>query len=257
MRIAAFAGPSLRARDRLEFPDIDWHPPAEAGDLLRLQTDEVSTVCLIDGYFDHRPAVRHKEILLLLSQGVRIFGASSIGALRAAEMQAMSMIGIGAIFQAFARGTIWGDDEVALIHAGADRDWNPLSIPLADVRATLCAARRKQVIDRESARALLIAARSIHYTDRDWKSVCATAVGGASDPHFENWVEQGAVEQKRIDAIACMRAVIAGKPMLGPRPEPVITSYLVQLAGECDVDLVPAWGKQSPEGRSHLTSIRK
>jgi hypothetical protein len=234
MTIIAFAGPSLPAADRAAFAGIDWRPPAEAGDLLGLDADAGSTICLIDGYFDHRPAVRHKEILLLLSRGVRLFGASSIGALRAAEMQAFGMIGIGAIFRAYARGTITGDDEVALVHADADRDWRPLSVPLVDVQATLCRARRRQAIGAAEARALLRAAASIYYVDREWSAVCAAAGSRA----FEAWLaEAGPVSQKREDALACLRAA-TGKPAVpAPPPTLVHTCFLDALARECDVDL--------------------
>jgi hypothetical protein len=232
--IVAFAGPSLPAAARAEFPDVQWRPPAEAGDLLSLRPDEVSTICLIDGYFDHRPAVRHKEVLLLLAEGVRIFGSSSIGALRACEMEAFGMIGVGAIFRAYARGTIQGDDEVALIHAGEEHDWRPLSIPLVDVRATLCLARRKRIIDGEAARALLEAASSIHYVDRDWASVCTRAgcAGGVG-----NLLSQGTVEQKRHDALVCLRAATDSSGAPAVRPTLVRTCFLDALARECAVDL--------------------
>jgi len=237
MKVVAFAGPSLPASDRAAFPNIDWRPPAEAGDLLRLSEDKASAVCLIDGYFDHRPAIRHKEILLLLSQGVRIFGASSIGALRAAEMHAFGMIGVGAIFAAYARGTVQGDDEVALIHAGADQDWRPFSIPLVDVRATLCRARRCGILSREEARALLKAAASIHYIDREWHSVCAAALVGADSRAFETWLEEGAVSQKHEDAVACVRAALEEAAVGRERPQLVHTCFLDALARECGADL--------------------
>lgn len=237
MNVTAFAGPSLLAGDRVAFPGIDWRPPAEAGDLLRLSAGDGSTLCLIDGYFDHRPAVRHKEILLLLSRGVRIFGASSIGALRAAEMQAFGMIGVGAIFGAYARGTLEGDDEVALIHAGANKDWRPLSIPLVDVRATLCRARRERIVSRAGARALLKAASSIHYIDREWRSVSAAGLAGVESRAFAAWLEKGAVSQKHEDALACMRAATGKAAVRRDRPQPVHTSFLDALAKECGVDL--------------------
>ena len=74
MTVFCFAGPSLLPADRAAWPDIAWRDPAEAGDLLVLDAGSDDTVCLVDGYFDHRPAVRHKEILLLLSRGVRVLG---------------------------------------------------------------------------------------------------------------------------------------------------------------------------------------
>ena len=239
MTVIAFAGPSLSPADRAAFPEVAWRPPAEAGDLLRFAAGDIPTLCLIDGYFDHRPAVRHKELLLLLAKGVPIFGASSIGALRAAEMAPFGMIGIGAIFAAYARGTLAGDDEVALIHAGPDRDWQPVSVPLVDVRATLCAARRARAIDAREARALLRAAAAIHYVDRLWRPVSAVLASGERRDRFEAWLETGAVSQKRADALACLAAAVRGAGgSVGPtdRPAPVHTCFVDALARECGVE---------------------
>lgn len=236
MSIVAFAGPSLPRAERAAFQGVEWRPPAQAGDLLRLPHRSASAVCLIDGYFDHRPAVRHKEILLLLAEGTPVFGASSIGALRAVEMEQFGMIGVGAIFGAYARGAITGDDEVALIHAAADHDWRPLSTPLVDVRATLCRARRHGIVGRKEARALFEAAASIHYADRDWRSICAAA--GKWGVHgFEDWLRQGAVAQKQADAVACIRAAAGGAAAARARPAFVRTCFVDALARQCGVDI--------------------
>ncbi|PWG01897.1 TfuA-like protein [Sphingosinicella humi] len=236
MTIIAFAGPSLTEEDRREFSGVTWMPPAEAGDLLRLDVNASTRLCLIDGYFDHRPAVRHKEILLLLSEGIRIFGASSIGALRAAEMDGFGLIGVGAIYRAYARGNLVGDDEVALVHGPEDWDWRPLSVPLVDVRATLCRARRRGLIDAEEARALLQAAASIHYIDRTWSLVVQLASLPRQHPPLESSLKQWAVEQKRLDARECLRMAAGEVPALR-RPAMVRTVFLDNLALECGVDL--------------------
>jgi hypothetical protein len=231
--IVAFAGPSLPPEARQAFPAVDWRPPAAAGDLLRLDIPSGSTICLIDGYFDHRPAVRHKEILLLLSEGVRVLGAGSIGALRAAEMSPQGMRGVGAIHRAYARGTITGDDEVALIHAPAELGWRPMSVPLVDVRATLCRALRERILPRGAARVLLQNAQAIHYVDRDWPLVLKRHGGS---PRLEAWLPRGQVDQKRLDALACLRA--ACSPVIATaRPQMVRTRFLDLLAKGCGIDL--------------------
>lgn len=236
MTIVAFVGPSLVPADRESFPGVDWRPPAEAGDMLRLAAGNVGILCLIDGYFDHRPAVRHKELLLLLAKGARIFGAASIGALRAAEMHAQGMIGVGAIFAAYARRSLTGDDEVALIHAGPDRDWRPLSIPLVDVRAGLCAARRAGVIGRGDARAMLRAAARIHYVDRQWGQVCDALADPGRRAAFEKWLEGAAISQKRADALACLEAAIHSREERREPPPFVHTCFIDALARACDIE---------------------
>lgn len=243
MTIIAFAGPSLPKADRSEFDLVEWRPPAEAGDLLRLEPKPGMILCLIDGYFDHRPAVRHKEILLLLSEGVRIFGASSIGALRAAEMDGFGLVGVGAIYRAYSRGTIRGDDEVALIHASAERDWRPLSVPLVDVRATLCRARRGAVLQSDDARALLRAAASIHYIDRSWQSVMAASGHSERLGAFTAWLRTNEASQKNLDAKACIRAALRCANAAIARPPLVRTVFLDALARDCGVTLKEGAGR--------------
>lgn len=238
MTVIAFAGPSLLPSDLDDFAGVDWRPPAEAGDLLRLPRKRSLTVCLIDGYFDHRPAVRHKEILLLLSQGVRILGASSIGALRAAEMADFGMVGVGAIYRAYASGRITGDDEVALVHGPAEWGWRPMSLPLVDVRATLCRAVRSTKLGIADARAVLRTAAATHYADRSWQGLIGSAplpaamLGGLRD-----WLGAGQVAQKRIDARACLTAAMAARSARQFRPPMVRTGFLDALAAECGVAL--------------------
>jgi hypothetical protein len=237
-RLLAFAGPSLTPADRAAHPEVEWRPPAEAGDVLRLAAEGGAgrILCLIDGYFDHRPAVRHKELLLLLANGTPIYGAASIGALRAAEMGRFGLVGIGAIFAAYARGTLTGDDEVALVHAGAERGWRPLSVPLVDVRATLCAARRARIVDARDARAMLRAAGAVHYIDRQWPDAFRAIADPGRRAAFEAWLRTGAVSQKRIDALACLDAARKDEGRAGAAPAMVRTCFVDALARECGVD---------------------
>lgn len=253
MTIVAFAGPSLAGADRRQFPGIEWRPPAEAGDLLRLRADPPAALCLIDGYFDHRPAVRHKEILLLMAEGVRIFGAASIGALRAAEMHPFGMTGVGAIYRAYARDSIEGDDEVALIHAGAERDWRPLSIPMVDVRAILCRAMRERVVAAAEARALLLGASGFHYAERSWEGIfAAAAIPAATLRGFRIWLGACGFSQKNLDAIACINAAMDGSLTKPRRPRAVKTSFLHALARECGVALGRRDPKRVPGGRAPI-----
>lgn len=233
MSLVVFAGPSLTAEHRASAPYADWRGPAEAGDMLRLDLRPGLTVCLIDGYFDHRPAVRHKEILLALAQGVRVIGAASIGALRAAEMHGFGIEGVGAIYRALATGRIVGDDEVALVHAGAERDWRPLSVPLVELRATLCRLLRTRRIAAGEARAAMRGARAVHYIDRSWAEL--EAGGGISSP-LRALLEAEHVPQKTLDARAALRRVLEPGPEPAPRPRAVTTSLVRALAKELGLD---------------------
>lgn len=90
---------------------------------------------LLDGYYYTVPSVTHKELLYALDAGVRVVGAASMGALRAAEMAPCGMEGVGWVYERLADGSIEGDDEVAILHGDADCGYQPLTVALVEVRA--------------------------------------------------------------------------------------------------------------------------
>src|SRR5438552_18870027 len=93
-----------------------------------------TSTALIDGVFESQPSVWHHEILDALDSGVQVFGGASTGALRAAELYSFGMAGVGRIFQSYRDEVIIDDSEVALLPAGADHAWRPLTVPLLNVR---------------------------------------------------------------------------------------------------------------------------
>lgn len=228
-----FAGPSLPIAVRPA--GFAWRPPAQAGDLLALLPDPPDTICLIDGYFDSRPAPWHKEILLLLQAGARVLGAASIGALRAAELDGFGMEGIGAIYRAFRDGRLTGDDEVALVHAPEELGYRRVTEPMIEVRATLAAAVRTARLPAARARAIRAAAHSIHFSRRDWTSILAAADAGDLD-----WLPAAPVRLKQRDALLCLAAATAPRPAM-IAPAVPLTRFIASLAGECGVPIpIPA-----------------
>ncbi len=229
-RISVFAGPSLAGW--VATPPFDRLPPAGAGDMLRLLAGPPHTVVLVDGVFGTRPAVWHKEILLLLARGFRVIGAASMGALRAAELDRFGMIGCGGIYRAYADGRITGDDEVAVLHAPAALGGAPLSLAQVNVRATLCRAARAGVVSTDVARTIRAASAAIHYRDRDWAGVA----GGV--PAFAAWVAAHACDVKADDAraaLALAARLAGGAPAASP--EPPLTPFMKRLARAVAVDL--------------------
>ena len=164
---------------------------------------------IIDGYFDGQPAVWHKEVLWALSQGIAVFGASSMGALRAAELYPFGMCGVGKIFQAFRDGTLTDDDEVALIHGPGETGYLRLSEPMVNIRATLERAVSEHVIDRHTGDKLVAAAKAQFYQQRTWASVAAALGEAESAARFSTWLKDGRVDQKRDDALLMLQSVAA------------------------------------------------
>ena len=102
--IVVFLGPSLSIdQARRTLPAL-YLGPARCGDVLRARRLSPRAIAIVDGVFASTPAIWHKEILLALEDGIAVFGASSMGALRAAELVPFGMVGIGRIFEAYRDG---------------------------------------------------------------------------------------------------------------------------------------------------------
>jgi hypothetical protein len=209
MSVTVFCGPTLGQRERAAYNDFEFRPPVRQGELFAAARGRPRVIGVIDGYFDGEPAVWHKEILWALSQGVAVFGASSMGALRAAELHPFGMRGVGAIFAAYRDGILTDDDEVALIHGPAETGYVRLSEPMVNIRATLERAVSEGIIDDETEARLIAVAKAKFYQERDWASLLA-AMGredSLTRDRLSGWLEHGRVDQKRDDALAMLEAL--------------------------------------------------
>ena len=117
----------------------------------------------------------HREILYTLEAGVKVLGASSMGALRASELDAFGMEGIGKIYELYKQGELVSDDEVALIFES--ESFKPLSEPLVNIRYNLGLAEERGIIDRETNEKILNIARSLYYPERDYERILSVAEG--------------------------------------------------------------------------------
>ena len=211
MTVVVFCGPSIGSELVLQEVEAAVLPPAQRGDILRAALERPDAIALIDGYFDRTPSVWHKEILWAMSQGVRVFGASSMGALRAAELAPFGMVGVGKIFEAFANGTLEDDDEVAVAHGDAESGYRSGSEAMVNIRATLCAAEEHGVITPLVRGVLEARAKALPYHQRFLRTVLAafeTALGASGEiAALRSWLASNFVDQKRIDALAMLKQV--------------------------------------------------
>jgi len=112
MKAVVFSGPTLPPTYVNRLTGAVSRPPAAQGDIYRAVSAGFEAIALVDGYFGWTRAVWHKEILWAMSNGVHVLGSSSMGALRAAELEAFGMIGVGRIFEDYRDGVIEDDDMV-------------------------------------------------------------------------------------------------------------------------------------------------
>lgn len=167
MTCVIFSGPTLSpSKARSLFPEAECRGPAAQGDILQAVQDGANTICLIDGVFERRPAVSHKELLWAIHRGIGVFGASSMGALRAVELARFGMVGFGTIFADFRDGKFEDDDEVTVAHAGAEAEYRVGSDAMVNIRATLARAHQEGVIRDSTRTDLLALAKQTFYPNR-------------------------------------------------------------------------------------------
>ena len=209
MNSYVFVGPTISVAEVRAVSDATILPPVQYGDVYRLTVDrQPQVIGIIDGYFDQVLAVWHKEILWAMSQGAHVFGAASMGALRATELAAFGMCGIGRVFAAYRDGILEDDDEVAVLHGPAELDYRPLTEALVNIRSTLAQAAKQGVIDTTTCDTMTRIAKSIHYKHRSYKTLLVRAERqGISDTErnrLNDWLPEGKIDQKRDDALAML-----------------------------------------------------
>ena len=216
MKPVVFSGPTLWNDPVLRSAAFVWRAPAKDGDVYRAARSGAPAIGIVDGQFETRPSIWHKEILFALSQGIHVFGAASMGALRAAELHPFGMVGIGRVFEDFARGVLTDDDDVAVLHAGAELRFRPLSEAMVDMRATIALAQDRGVISPRTAAHAARCAKAVFFKERTWprvlKAASNTALRKRELAAFLRWLPANKVEQKRDDAramLAAMRTLIA------------------------------------------------
>jgi len=223
-----FTGPTLPGGDAAKLlPGVTVLPPARQGDIFRAVRDlRPHIVGLVDGVFLHEPAVWHREILWALSEGIHVFGAASMGALRAAELCSYGMRGVGKVFEAYRDG-VWpgfddafeDDDEVAVVHAPAELGAMPLSDAMVDLRDTLLAAESAGIVIRAERDSLCSALKAMPFPQRSFSAL-------------PDAVRAIRVARKRQDAEAMLTEMVT---FLASDPPPFVAAFHFQRVHVWDI----------------------
>lgn len=230
-RTIVFVGPTLPAEAAARLlPGALIRPPVAVGEIVALlrRRRGLGRLAIIDGYFERMAAVWHKEILLALEAGIEVWGASSMGALRAAELAPFGMRGVGEVFEAFRSGELVADDEVAVAHLPAEAGYRAVSDALVNLRfgirtaPGLTAAVRARLVEL---------ARSRFYRERSWAQLVADGRADGLPPaqldRLAAWKHKPDV--KRSDAEALLAALRRARPRKPPRLRVPRTWALRQL----------------------------
>ncbi len=178
-----YLGPSLpRHEAEVLLPGGDFRPPIRRGDLYRARKEGGSVFLIVDGVFMQEHAISPREVVDVVKDGARVVGASSMGALRAAECWPAGMHGVGAIYRLFRRGSLTSDDEVAVVFDPQGE--RPASLALVNARHAVGRALRQGHLTRPEAERLVRTAEESFYAERTWRVLLKRA-GLQDGKHLE------------------------------------------------------------------------
>lgn len=246
-------------------PGADLRGPARRWELYRDRENGGSVFVLLDGVFFQHDAISPREVLDVMADGGLVVGASSMGAMRAAECWPAGMIGVGTIYRLFRRGVLTSDDEVAMVFS-PDGEGRALSVPLVNVRYAASRAVRRGWMEREPAHRLVRAAEETFYAERDWPALLARAgLPGSLETRLAS------CDLKKMDGLRALRKVarwLAASPELADRPRRLETPFKPRdgvrerghdALGDADPDEVrrglARWLLLSGRGRRHLLAV--
>ncbi|GAA1673545.1 hypothetical protein GCM10009830_19830 [Glycomyces endophyticus] len=210
MTAHVFCGPTLSPDQVLAaFPAAVPHPPIRHGDSLRLDVGPGDQVLIIDGVFHQAASVRHKEILALMAVGATVAGCSSMGALRAAELNVYGMIGVGEVYRKYKEGLLDADADVAVTHTQGP-EVEQLTAAMVDLESHLLDAHLAGAVDGAERAAIAAVLREVHYTERSPQRLATLEAPGIAG--FRSWLAEhpdlrGA---KHRDALTALRLLAEG-----------------------------------------------
>lgn len=201
-----FLGPSLPSDKALQILDAEYLPPARRGDICNACRKGADVICLIDGVFFQECSVAHKEVLYALKHSVKVVGASSMGALRASELDIYGMEGVGEIYRAYKKGELVSDDEVALIFDPFT--FEPRSEPLVNIRYNLQIALKLGVIGEKTKDAIFETSKSLYFPERNYEKILKTCEGTIPKDQierFRTFINKERRDLKMEDAVAALK----------------------------------------------------
>ena len=170
-KVIVFTGLSISPEEASTILEADYRAPVKRNDVLNAIADKPDIIGIIDGVFHQSPAVSHKEIMKAMDEGITVVGGSSMGALRASELDVLGMKGIGYVYNQYASGAITSDDDVAVTF---DPDSKvSLSEALVNIDYKLNLAIEKGIINSEEKENIIKVTKDIYHPKRNYPYIFA------------------------------------------------------------------------------------
>jgi len=177
--------------------------PAQLGSIYLAAKSGYKIIGLVDAFFGNVASVWHKEILYAIEHGCVVCGSSSTGALRAAELHAYGMHGIGLCYRLYRAGVITDDDEVAVLHGDASTNYVQFSEPLINARLTFRKLRRNGFLTVNQEAEIVSRLKTIHFSNRTFSEYgrkLTTIFGSSEGDRIYRLLKAHYIDVKKKDA---------------------------------------------------------
>jgi len=257
-----YLGPTLNLQTAKRYLDqAYYHPPVKCGDLIRVFRLKPKRIIIIDGIYETIPAVWHKEIMLGIDNGIEIYGAASMGALRAAELYPFGMIGVGQVFQDFLNKKLNDDDEVAVLHQNQDHHYTPINDAMVNIRATLELAYQQSVISIATKQQLMEDCKRQFYPYRSLeKSILQFEKQNPKEcKSLSRWLStHGLVDIKKQDAelvLAQVQATMLSGTDTKLNSMMPVTKFIASLVDDAELEPFDFQAEWLPEQEKKLQAL--
>jgi len=170
MKIKIYSGLSVsKEQVHAILPEAEFSGPVQRHDLKKDIESGVHVIGLIDGVFYRHLAVSPNEILDALRVGIRIFGSSSMGALRAVELSPYGMQGVGKVYEHILKTPYFADEKLGQIfYEGEDFKKNRAAI---EIEIGLERAVTMKQLSKAEAKKILELYLQPHFTERSFENL--------------------------------------------------------------------------------------
>jgi len=176
----------LNSTDNIE---VIYKRPIKRGDLGEALKETPDIIGIIDGVFHQNSAVGHREILKVLDKGIKVYGASSMGALRASELDSLGMIGVGYCYKQYATGKINSDDDVAVMLDS--KTLEALSTPLISMNYVFENAVSENIITPIEKNELIKITKTTYYPQRNYaKTLALSSLNNDKKDELINFIRE-------------------------------------------------------------------
>lgn len=209
LKIKIYSKLSLdEATIKKHIPNAIVAKPVKKDDLYQDIKNGIHIIGIIDGEFLQNFSVSPTEIRDALRCGLSVYGSSSMGAMRAAELHQFGMIGHGKIFEHIIGDPYFRDDKLGqvfydeLVHA---------SIPYMDLYLSVEALVEKKLIKAAEAAQIIKIYERLHFSERNFQALAAKAK--ASPKNVDKLLESikitkiNFVSHKKLDGINMLKLI--------------------------------------------------